>query len=135
MTQQVTGRTQQKRRFLGTYRLLVPFDYNLTDDEKAKYAGKLPDKHIVITVPASAFATKVRRDEEARSAPVRRYEPAILKIEGRRQKCGRGARECLSPLRGLLPFCLFPTADAVGYCLAPLRGGNLLGQFLANRLK
>jgi hypothetical protein len=32
------------------FRLLVPFDYTLTDDEKAKYAGKLLDKHIVIGV-------------------------------------------------------------------------------------
>jgi len=27
-----------------------------------------------------------------------------------------------APSRGLLPFCLFPTADAVGYYLAPRRG-------------
>ncbi len=32
------------------YRLLMPFDYTLRDDEKAKYAGKLLDKHIVIGV-------------------------------------------------------------------------------------
>lgn len=32
------------------YRLLVPFDYTLTDDEKAKWAGKLLDKQIVVGV-------------------------------------------------------------------------------------
>jgi hypothetical protein len=32
------------------FRLLVPFDYTMTDDEKAKYAGKLLDKQIVIGV-------------------------------------------------------------------------------------
>ena len=32
------------------YRLLVPFDYTLSEDEKPKYAGKLLDKHIVIGV-------------------------------------------------------------------------------------
>jgi hypothetical protein len=32
------------------YRLLMPFDYTLSEDEKAKYAGKLMDKDIVIGV-------------------------------------------------------------------------------------
>jgi len=32
------------------FRLLVPFDYTLNEDEKAKYAGKLQDKHIVVGV-------------------------------------------------------------------------------------
>ncbi len=32
------------------YRLLVPFDYTLNEDEKAKYAGKLQDKTIVVGV-------------------------------------------------------------------------------------
>jgi hypothetical protein len=32
------------------YRLLMPFDYTLSDEEKAKYAGKLQDKLIVIGV-------------------------------------------------------------------------------------
>ena len=32
------------------YRLLMPFDYTLSDDEKAKYAGKLLDKQVVIGV-------------------------------------------------------------------------------------
>ena len=32
------------------YRLLMPFDYTLSEDEKAKYAGKLQDKQIVIGV-------------------------------------------------------------------------------------
>jgi hypothetical protein len=32
------------------YRLLVPFDYTMTEDEKTKYAGKLMDKQIVIGV-------------------------------------------------------------------------------------
>jgi hypothetical protein len=32
------------------FRLLVPFDYTLSEDEKAKYAGKLLDKHIVIGI-------------------------------------------------------------------------------------
>jgi len=32
------------------FRLLMPFDYTLSDEEKAKYAGKLMDKQIVIGV-------------------------------------------------------------------------------------
>lgn len=32
------------------YRLLMPFDYTLNEDEKTKYAGKLQDKQIVIGV-------------------------------------------------------------------------------------
>ena len=32
------------------YRLLMPFDYTLSEDEKAKYAGKLQDKTIVVGV-------------------------------------------------------------------------------------
>ena len=32
------------------YRLLMPFDYTLSEDEKAKWAGKLQDKQIVIGV-------------------------------------------------------------------------------------
>ena len=32
------------------YRLLMPFDYTLREDEKAKWAGKLQDKQIVIGV-------------------------------------------------------------------------------------
>ena len=32
------------------YRLLMPFDYTLSEDEKAKYAGKLQDKTIVLGV-------------------------------------------------------------------------------------
>lgn len=32
------------------YRLLMPFDYTLSDDEKVKWAGKLQDKHIVIGI-------------------------------------------------------------------------------------
>ena len=32
------------------YRLLMPFDYTLSEDEKAKWAGKLQDKLIVIGV-------------------------------------------------------------------------------------
>ena len=35
------------------YRLLMPFDYTLSEDEKAKYAGKLQDKHIVVGVRRS----------------------------------------------------------------------------------
>ena len=31
-------------------RLLMPFDYTLSDDEKTKWAGKLLDKQIVIGV-------------------------------------------------------------------------------------
>ena len=32
------------------YRLLMPFDMTLSEDEKAKYAGKLQDKQIVVGV-------------------------------------------------------------------------------------
>lgn len=32
------------------FRLLMPFDYTLSEDEKAKYAGKLQDKQIVMGV-------------------------------------------------------------------------------------
>jgi hypothetical protein len=32
------------------YRLLMPFDYTLSEDEKSKYAGKLQDKQITIGV-------------------------------------------------------------------------------------
>jgi hypothetical protein len=32
------------------FRLLMPFDYTLNEDEKAKYAGKLQDKHITVGV-------------------------------------------------------------------------------------
>ena len=32
------------------YRLLMPFDYTLSEDEKAKWAGKLQDKQIVLGV-------------------------------------------------------------------------------------
>jgi len=32
------------------FRLLMPFDYNMNEDEKAKFAGKLQDKQIVIGV-------------------------------------------------------------------------------------
>ena len=32
------------------YRLLVPFDHTLTEDEKVKWAGKLLDKQIVVGV-------------------------------------------------------------------------------------
>jgi hypothetical protein len=32
------------------FRLLMPFDYTLSDEEKTKYAGKLQDKQIVIGV-------------------------------------------------------------------------------------
>jgi len=32
------------------YRLLMPFDYTLSEDEKPKYAGKLLDKQIVVGV-------------------------------------------------------------------------------------
>ena len=32
------------------YRLLMPFDYTLSEDEKTKYAGKLQDKQIVVGV-------------------------------------------------------------------------------------
>ena len=32
------------------YRLLMPFDYTMSEDEKAKWAGKLQDKQIVIGV-------------------------------------------------------------------------------------
>ena len=32
------------------YRLLMPFDYTLNEDEKTKWAGKLQDKQIVIGV-------------------------------------------------------------------------------------
>ncbi len=32
------------------YRLLMPFDYTLSEDEKVKYAGKLQDKTIVVGV-------------------------------------------------------------------------------------
>jgi hypothetical protein len=32
------------------YRLLVPFDYTLTEEEKSKWAGKLLDKQIVVGV-------------------------------------------------------------------------------------
>jgi hypothetical protein len=28
----------------------MPFDYTLNEDEKAKYAGKLQDKHITVSV-------------------------------------------------------------------------------------
>ena len=32
------------------YRLLMPFDYTMSEDEKGKFAGKLMDKQIVIGV-------------------------------------------------------------------------------------
>ena len=32
------------------YRLLMPFDYTLSENEKTKWAGKLQDKQIVIGV-------------------------------------------------------------------------------------
>ena len=32
------------------YRLLMPFDYTLNEEEKAKYAGKLQDRTIVVGV-------------------------------------------------------------------------------------
>ena len=32
------------------FRLLMPFDYTLSEDEKTKWAGKLQDKQIVIGV-------------------------------------------------------------------------------------
>lgn len=32
------------------YRLLMPFDYTMSEDEKSKYAGKLQDKQITIGV-------------------------------------------------------------------------------------
>ena len=32
------------------FRLLMPFDYTLSDDEKAKWAGRLQDKQIVLGV-------------------------------------------------------------------------------------
>lgn len=32
------------------FRLLMPFDYTMSDDEKGKFAGKLQDKMIVIGV-------------------------------------------------------------------------------------
>ena len=32
------------------FRLLMPFDYTLSDEEKAKWAGKLQDKQIVLGV-------------------------------------------------------------------------------------
>ena len=32
------------------YRLLMPFDYSMNEDEKTKWAGKLQDKQIVIGV-------------------------------------------------------------------------------------
>jgi hypothetical protein len=32
------------------YRLLMPFDYTLSEDEKTKWAGKLQDKQIVIGI-------------------------------------------------------------------------------------
>lgn len=32
------------------FRLLVPFDYTMSEDEKVKYAGKLQDKYIVVGV-------------------------------------------------------------------------------------
>jgi hypothetical protein len=32
------------------FRLLMPFDMTMSEDEKAKYAGKLQDKHIVVGV-------------------------------------------------------------------------------------
>ena len=32
------------------YRLLMPFDYTLNEEEKTKWAGKLQDKQIVIGV-------------------------------------------------------------------------------------
>jgi hypothetical protein len=32
------------------YRLLMPFDYTMNEDEKAKWAGKLQDRQIVIGV-------------------------------------------------------------------------------------
>ena len=32
------------------YRLLMPFDYTLSEEEKTKWAGKLQDKQIVIGV-------------------------------------------------------------------------------------
>ena len=32
------------------YRLLMPFDYTLNEEEKTKWAGKLTDKQIVIGV-------------------------------------------------------------------------------------
>jgi hypothetical protein len=35
---------------LSGYRLLMPFDYTMSEDEKTKWAGKLQDKQIVIGV-------------------------------------------------------------------------------------
>ena len=35
---------------LSGYRLLMPFDMTLSEDEKAKWAGKLQDKTIVVGV-------------------------------------------------------------------------------------
>jgi hypothetical protein len=32
------------------FRLLMPFDYTLSEDEKTKWAGKLQDKQIVVGV-------------------------------------------------------------------------------------
>jgi len=32
------------------YRLLMPFDYTLSEDEKGKFAGKLQDKTIIVGV-------------------------------------------------------------------------------------
>src|SRR5476651_178891 len=32
------------------YRLLMPFDYTMSEDEKTKWAGKLQDKQIVVGV-------------------------------------------------------------------------------------
>jgi len=32
------------------YRLLMPFDYTLSEDEKTKFAGKLQDRQILIGV-------------------------------------------------------------------------------------
>ena len=32
------------------FRLIMPFDYTMSEDEKAKFAGKLQDKYIVVGV-------------------------------------------------------------------------------------
>jgi hypothetical protein len=43
------------------HRLVMPFDYNLSDEEKAKYAGKLQDKQIVLGVrELNAFGSRLR---------------------------------------------------------------------------
>ena len=43
------------------YRLLMPFDYTMSEDEKPKYAGKLQDKQIVIGVrEMTPFGGRIR---------------------------------------------------------------------------